>query len=246
MPENPPCVVFHPSRVGTGGKSPISFASESKSAMKTNQVMKKQFLTLLTLAALATTSCTDHDAPTSTIHYRLDDTSVAEWKGYLKTGYFNEGSLAVESNSFVIENGKVKSGNFTLPLSSIVNFNLPTDELKHQLVHHLQSADFFDMALHPNVTFEIMSVSPYSGSGSGVIPGANFEVTGHLTLLGKSNPVTFPARIEVNGDSFKLEATTQFDRTLWGMNYATEPGLPDEASIKPGIDVHLKLSGSKN
>ena len=91
-----------------------------------------------------------------------------------------------------------------------------------------------------------MSVSPYSGGGPGVVPGANYEVTGHLTLLGKSNPITFPARIEVNGDAFKLEATTQFDRTLWGMNYATEPGLPDDASIKPGIDVHLKLSGSKN
>ena len=206
--------------------------------------MKKQFLTLLTLATLFT-SCTDHDAPISTSNYHLDETSVAEWKGYLKTGYFNEGAMDVESNSLVIENGKVKSGSFSLPLSSIVNFNLPTDELKHQLVHHLQSADFFNMALHPNVTFEIMSVAPFSGTGPGVVSGANFEVTGHLTLLGKTNPVTFPARIDLNGDSFKLEAITQFDRTLWGMNYATEPGLPDDASIKPGIEVHLKLAGKK-
>lgn len=205
--------------------------------------MKKQFLTLLTLATLFT-GCTDHDAPATT-NYHLDETSVAEWKGYLKTGYFNEGSIGVESNSLVIEGGKVKSGSFTLPLASIANFNLPTDELKHQLIHHLQSADFFDMALHPNVTFEIMSVSPYSGTGAGVVSGANFEVTGHLTMLGKSNPVTFPARIDLNGDSFTFEAITQFDRTLWGMNYATEPGLPDDASIKPGIDVHLKLSGNK-
>ncbi len=206
--------------------------------------MKKQFLTLLTLAALLT-GCTDHDEPVSSTNYHLDETSVAEWKGYLKTGYFNEGSMEVESNSLVVEGDKVKSGAFTLPLASIVNFNLPTDELKHQLVHHLQSADFFNMALHPNVTFEIISVAPFSGTGAGVVSGANFEVTGHLTLLGKSNPVTFPARIDLSGDSFKLEAITQFDRTLWGMNYATEPGLPDEASIKPGIEVHLKLAGKK-
>lgn len=206
--------------------------------------MKKQFLTLLTLAALFT-SCTDHDAPVGVTNYHLDKTSVAEWKGYLKTGYFNEGTIEVESNSLVIEAGKVKSGAFTLPLTSIVNLNLPTDELKHQLVHHLQSADFFNMALHPNVTFEIMSVAPFTGGGPGVVAGANFEVTGHLTLLGKSNPVTFPARIDLNGDSFQLEATTTIDRTLWGMNYATEPGLPDDASIKPGIEIHLKLSGKK-
>ncbi|SDH22283.1 Polyisoprenoid-binding protein YceI [Dyadobacter soli] len=212
--------------------------------MKTIQTMKKQFLTLLTLAALST-NCTDHGDPVTTTNYHLDETSVAEWKGFLQTGYFNEGSIEVESNSFVIESGKVKSGTFTLPLASIVNFNLPTDELKHQLIHHLQSADFFNMALHPIVTFEIMSVAPYSGTGAGVISGANYEVTGHLTLLGKSNPVTFPARIDINGDSFKLEAVTTFDRTLWGMNYATEPGLPDDASIKPGIEVHLKLSGNK-
>jgi len=213
--------------------------------MKTNQTMKKQLLTLLTVAALFT-SCTDHDAPVGATNYHLDETSVAAWKGYLKTGYFNEGTLDVESNSLVIEGGKVKSGAFTLPLSSIVNLNLPTDELKHQLVHHLQSPDFFNMALHPNVTFEIMSVAPYTGTEAGVISGANFEVTGHLTLLGKSNPVTFPARIDLNGDSFKLEAITTFDRTLWGMTYATEPGLPDDASIKPGIEVHLKLSGNKS
>lgn len=205
--------------------------------------MKKQFLSLLTLAALFT-ACTDHEVPTAS-NYQLDETSVAEWKGYLKTGYFNEGSLDVESNSLVIEAGKVKSGSFTMPLSSIANFNLPTEELKHQLVHHLQSADFFHMALHPNVTFEIMSVSPYSGSYAGAVSGANYQVTGHLTMLGKSNPVTFPARIEVTGNTFALEAMAQFDRTLWGMDYATQPGLPDDASIKPGIDVHLKLAGKK-
>lgn len=206
--------------------------------------MKKPFLSLLTLATLFT-ACTDHEGPVTTTHYHLDETSVAEWKGYFKTGYFNEGAIEVESNSLVVENGRVKSGSFTLPLASIVNFNLPTDELKHQLVHHLQSADFFYMAMHPNVTFEIMSVAPYAGNSSGAVAGANYEVTGHLTLLGKSNPIQFPARIELSGDTFKLEALTQFDRTLWGMDYATQPGLPDEASIKPGIDVHLKLSGKK-
>lgn len=51
--------------------------------------------------------------------------------------------------------------------------------------------------------------------------------------------------IEVNGDVFKLEAFAPFDRTIWGMNYATEPGLPDDGSIKPVVDVHLKISGHR-
>ncbi|WP_229208709.1 YceI family protein [Dyadobacter luticola] len=189
-------------------------------------------------------NCTDH-AP-DTANYKLNDAvSVAEWKGYLKTGYFNEGSITVKSESLVIRDGQVKSGSFTIPVSSILNFNLPTDELKHQLVHHLQSPDFFNMALHPDVKFEISNVSPFSGTGENVVPGANFQVTGNLTMLGKTNLIVFAAKIDLIGDDFKLEALAPIDRTKWGMNYATESNLPDDASIKPVIDVHLKLSGKK-
>lgn len=200
---------------------------------------------IIALFALSTTlwNCTDHEVETT--QFQLDDTSVAEWKGYLKTGYFNEGSIAVKSESLVIGDGKVRSGSFTIPVSSIINFNLPTDEVKQQLVHHLQSPDFFNMMLHPNVTFEISSIAPFSGTGENVAPGANYQVTGILTMLGKSNILIFPAKIDIVGDSFKLDGLAPFDRTLFGMNYATEPALPDEASIKPVIDVHLKLSGKK-
>ena len=189
-------------------------------------------------------SCTDHEVGTT--QFELDNTSIAQWKGYLKTGFFNEGSIAVKSEHFEIEDSKVKSGSFTIPVSSIVNFNQPTEELKQALVHHLQSPDFFNMVMHPNVKFEITSVTPSTESSDGIIPGANFKVSGNLTMLGNTHPLSFPARIEVSGDSFKMEALAPFDRTLWGITCATEPGLPDEGSIKPVVvDVHLKLSGHK-
>jgi polyisoprenoid-binding protein YceI len=216
----------------------------TKTKMKTI-TSKLAKVRIIALFALSTTlwNCTDHEVETT--QFQLDDTSVAEWKGYLKTGYFNEGSIAVKSESLVIGDGKVRSGSFTIPVSSIINFNLPTDEVKQQLVHHLQSPDFFNMMLHPNVTFEISSIAPFSGTGENVAPGANYQVTGILTMLGKSNILIFPAKIDIVGDSFKLDGLAPFDRTLFGMNYATEPALPDEASIKPVIDVHLKLSGKK-
>ncbi|WP_031527204.1 YceI family protein [Dyadobacter crusticola] len=202
----------------------------------------RQFLTL-TIAAGLLFSCTDHEVAQS--EFQLDSSSVAEWKGYLKTGFFNEGSIAVKSESFMIAEGQVKSGSFVIPVSSIVNFNQPTEELRHALVHHLQSPDFFNMVLHPEVKFDITSVEPFTGSGEGTIGGANYKVHGNLTILGNAHPFSFPAKIEVSGDALKLEAFAPFDRTIWGMNYATEPGLPDEASIRPVIDVHLKISGHR-
>ncbi|GAB3044237.1 YceI family protein [Spirosoma pulveris] len=176
--------------------------------------------------------------------YKLDETkSVAEWKGSLRTGYFNNGAITVKSDQLMVQDGKVTSGSFTIPVSSIVNFNLPTEAVKEQLVHHLQSADFFNMALHPNMTYTITSVTPYSGEEGA--DGTNYQVNGSLTILGKTNAVNFPAKIQVANNQLTVDAMLQVDRTKWGVNYASDPSLPDEGYIQPNIDIHLKLSGSK-
>ena len=69
-------------------------------------------------------SCTDHDLPDSA-RFSLNTQSVAEWKGFLKTGYFNNGTIKVESDDIKVENGKVVGGSFKIPVSSIINLNLP-------------------------------------------------------------------------------------------------------------------------
>jgi polyisoprenoid-binding protein YceI len=203
--------------------------------------MKKQ-LCLIFMLSIWFWSCKDPDVEKS--NYELDATrSVAQWKGYLKTGYFNEGTVAVHSESILVKDGKVESGTFTIPMSSLVNLNLPTDELKQQLIHHLQSADFFDMAKHPNARFEITQVSAYTGGGEDAVAGANFQVSGSLIILGKSNPVIFPANIQLTGERITVEGKAKFDRTKWGITYAADPGLPDENFIEPVVNVHLKLEG---
>jgi len=189
-------------------------------------------------------SCmTDHNTP-SAVRYQLDETmSVAEWKGYLRTGYFNEGAISVQSQNLMVNDGKVASGSFTIPVSSIVNFNLPTDSIKHVLVHHLQSPDFFNMAMHPNLTYDITSVTPYSGTGG--LMGANYQVNGSLMMLGQTNPVNFPARIDLVNNQILVDATLKIDRTKWGITYASDPSLPADGQILPDIDIHLKLTGNK-
>jgi polyisoprenoid-binding protein YceI len=205
--------------------------------------MKIKIIAFLSMTILLW-NCDERDVETSV--YKLNsEQSIAEWKGYLKTGYFNEGTIAVKSENLTVRDGKLSGGTFAIPISSIVNVNLPTDELKQQLVHHLQSADFFNMALHPEVKFEITDVTTYSGTNDGGIAGANYQIKGSLTILGKTNPVSFPAKVTLAGDQLTAEGKLKFDRTLWGMTYATEETLPDENRIESLIDVHLKLSGTR-
>lgn len=206
--------------------------------------MKK--ITLFSTVALAATlvwNCTtDHLDPTQDA-YQLDDTkSVAVWKGSLRTGYFEEGTIAVKSDQLTVLDGKVTGGSFTIPVSSIISTSLP-DSIKPVLVHHLQSVDFFDMALHPSITYTITGIVPYSGSEG--LAGANYQVTGILTMLGKTNPVSFPAKIQVVNNQLTVEATLKVDRTKWGITYSTDPTLPAERHILSDIAIHLKLAGSK-
>ena len=90
---------------------------------------------------------------------------------------------------------------------------------------HLQSADLFNAAAHPTIKFV---------SDKFVFKGDNVsEVTGQLTLLGKTAPITLKAnqfacyqspmlKREVCGGDF--EAT--IDRTQWGMDYGVSFGMP--------------------
>ena len=101
---------------------------------------------------------------------------------------------------------------------------------------HLQSADLFNAAAHPTIKFV---------SDKFVFKGDNVsEVTGQLTLLGKTAPITLKAnqfacyqspmlKREVCGGDF--EAT--IDRTQWGMNYGVDFGMPKSVRILATIEA---------
>ena len=198
-------------------------------------------------AILLTTSlwnCQTNSFGPGTDSYQLDETtSVAQWKGTQPTGNAHIGTLTVKSDQLTVRDGKVNGGSFTMPLASLVDIDLPTEELKEQLIHHLQSVDFFNMAVNPTITYTITSVRPYSGNEG--VAGANYQVSGNLTMLGKTRAVSFPAKIQV-GQQLTVEASLKIDRTQWGMTYCADPTLPADRYILPDIDIQLKLIGNRN
>ncbi len=101
---------------------------------------------------------------------------------------------------------------------------------------HLQSPDLFDAAKHPTSKFVS---DKFSFNGDKVS-----EVTGQLTLLGKTAPVTLKAtqfncydspmlKREVCGGDFE----TTIDRTQWGMNYGVEWGFPKNVRLVVQIEA---------
>ncbi|MBX9834929.1 MAG: YceI family protein [Burkholderiaceae bacterium] len=125
--------------------------------------------------------------------------------------------------------GKTGKVNIQFDVASI-NSGTPTFD------KHLQSADLFNAAQHPSIQFVS---DKFTFNGDKVS-----EVTGQLTLLGKTAPITLKAhqfncyqspmlKREVCGGDF--EAT--IDRTQWGMNYGIDWGFAKNVRLVVQIEA---------
>lgn len=206
--------------------------------------MTRSFMAVLATATILTASCSKEDNKLQKYQVSMEHSS-ATWRGYLRTGYFNEGTIAVEGSSVKVKDGVVSEGKFTMPLNSLKNLNLPEDQ-KPVLIGHLQSPDFFNMIMYPSLTFVIGEVKAYNGQDTGAIEGANYYVTGDLTMLGTARQIGFPARIALKDQMLEVDADIIIDRTRWGMNYAAADTLSDEHFIKHEVAIHLHVSAAKS
>jgi len=109
--------------------------------------------------------------------------------------------------------------------------SLETDEAK--LDAHLKSADFFDVARYPTVTFVSNLVRPAEPSN----PDGTHLISGTLTMHGVSKEITFPARVEASPQGVHATSGFKINRHDWGISYR---GAPDNL-IKDDVAISLDL-----
>lgn len=185
------------------------------------------------------------------------DEADMEFVGTKPTGR-HYGIIALSDGSISVKDGKVTGGKFVFDLNQITITDLKDDKENHQkLVGHLQSDDFFDAENHPQVTFELVSVkslnpektaSDYDSYQNDMeqpvedekimelpefeLEGATHEVTGNLTMRGKTLAITVPAKINVTENGVKAFTNFSIDRTKWGLMYGDESKAVDKAKDK--------------
>ena len=135
------------------------------------------------------------------------DKSKLVWKGYKVTGS-HEGTIAIKSGSLTFDGSKLTGGEFVVDMTSIVCTDLE-GQSKGNLEGHLKSDDFFGVANHPTATLVFKNVKA-SGKNA-------YDVTGDLTIKGKTNPVMFTISIYGN----KATATLKVDRTKYDIRYGS-------------------------
>jgi polyisoprenoid-binding protein YceI len=97
--------------------------------------------------------------------------------------------------------------------------SLYSDDTK--LTGHLKSPDFFGVKANPKSTFVSSKVEKSD---------AGYTITGDLTMNGKKNSVSFPAKIEAKDGALTINSEFKLDRTKFGMTYG-KGKIDDEATV---------------
>ena len=184
--------------------------------------MKKTLLKSLLAATITATAAAGAQAQSATYAIDPTHTFVTFEVSHFGTS-FNRGRFDKKTGSVTLDKA-AKSGSvdITFETASVNTGTLPFDR-------HLQSKDFFNSAEHPTARFV---GDRFTFNGDKVS-----EVSGQLTLLGKTQAVTLKAqrfncyenpmlKREICGGDFE----TTIQRSQWGMSYGV-PGIPDAVRL---------------
>jgi polyisoprenoid-binding protein YceI len=167
--------------------------------------------------------------------------SRVQFTGY-GVGKNHKGKFKVSTGTVAISNNQVTGGNFVINMRSM-DLKDKGGMFDEKLRPHLMSGDFFDVEKFNESKFVITDVKPYEpdGKDTSIVEGANFLVSGNLTLKDVTKNVTFPAKIELDDNTLKAKADFDIDRTQWQINYGNDKTLGNKfISEKVNIELDLK------
>lgn len=160
-------------------------------------------------------------------------------------GKNHKGKFKVSEGNVAIANNQITGGSFIINVKSM-DLDEKGGMFDDKLRPHLMSGDFFDAEKFNTALFEITDVKPYdvTDKDTTVVDGANFTVSGNLTLKGVTKNISFPAKVDLDGNTLKAKADFDIDRTQWQMNYGNDKTLGDKF-ISEKVNIELDLKAKK-
>lgn len=160
--------------------------------------------------------------------------SSVKWTGTMLGVKSHFGQVRLAEGKLTVKGPSIVGGSFVVDMSSITaqDSAYAPDDAKQgtraMLLGHLASPDFFDVANHPQATFEITSVEADA-------------LVGNLTIRGVTNQEKVTGvTMSVDGDNVKASGKLTFDRQKYGVAWSS--GAKDMV-LSDNIDVEISLTG---
>lgn len=159
-------------------------------------------------AAATTAAAATASAGTKSEALAIDTTvSKLNWTGS-KVTKVHPGGFKTFKGSITLVDGAAEK--------SKVELEIETDSIftdSPNLIGHLKSPDFFDVATYPKATFASTAIT------AGGADGATHTVKGQLTLHGVTKEISFPATISVDAKQVTAKARFSLNRQDFGVKF---------------------------
>ena len=166
--------------------------------------------------------------------------SIITWKGSMVFDFGEEhvGYVYISKGELMIEKDSLVGGTAEIDMKTI---EYKDKESKNTPVKHLKSPDFFDVEKFPISTFAITKIESVN------VRSKTIKVTGNLSIKGITNPVTFPAKMEVKDGIVRANGKIVIDRTQWGIRYRSGKfydNLADQA-VSDDFEIQMNIVAKK-
>lgn len=194
--------------------------------------------TLMALALAFSTTAFAQNKP-MTITYNVDTAATKiVYVGKKVTGQ-HTGNINAKNGTLTFQGEEITGGEVVVDMNTITSTDITDKDTNAKYLGHMKSADFFDVAKYPDAKILIKN-SKKTAKG--------LEVTGDLTFIGKTNPITFLVTdLKKSADGVTAKSNVTINRTKWGLVYGSGSfikGLGDKA-IHDEFTLAIDLSAKK-
>jgi polyisoprenoid-binding protein YceI len=180
------------------------------------------FVSTKKIKTMATSTKWVLDPMHSEVQFKVKHLVISTVSGFFKSF---EGELVTDNDNF--EDAEI---NFSLDVNSIDTKQTDRDE-------HLKSADFFDAATYPKITFKSTSIKKVGDD--------DYKLVGDLTIKNITKQVTLDVEFGGSTDDFYgntkagFELTGKINRKDFGLTW---DGITEAGSIVVGEDIKLNIN----
>jgi polyisoprenoid-binding protein YceI len=192
----------------------------------------------------------DADQPVEAVGKTLAVDSSRSWVRFTGNGVGKNhpGIFKISYGTVSLDKDSVSAGTFMIDINSL-RMEQRDNAITSKLRPHLLSGDFLDAEKFGTAKFEITDIIPYQpkDSARSLVEGANLYVSGNLTLKDVTKNISFPARVDLDGETLKAKANFDIDRRQWQMNYRNDKALGDKfISEVVNIELYVEARPQEN
>jgi polyisoprenoid-binding protein YceI len=165
--------------------------------------------------------------------------SVIEWTGKKLTGE-HYGEIKLSDGQLNFQADRLIGGSFEIDMASIVCTDITDAKSNKRLVDHLKSDEFFSVNRFPKARLDLSKVTYRTDT--------QYDVTGKVTIKGKSDIVSFPVQFKTLNGTRWVEAAFVIDRSKFDVRFGSQSFFENlgDTMVYDDIDIKVRLMLNEN